>query len=73
MASSDPRARPGRRQAPEDKRRGDTRIIVEQRRDDPSRTDGCDGPDVDEPVLSIDGCLPFEVGCPAFTRELRRF
>ena len=63
MASSDPRARPGQRRAPKDRRRGDTRIVVEQRRDAPRRTDGCDGPDVDEPALGVGGCLPFEVGC----------
>ena len=40
--------------------------------DDRRRTDGCDGPDVDEPALDIGGCLPFEVGCPTFTRELRQ-
>ena len=47
-------------------------VVVKQRRDDLRRTDGCDGLDVNEPALSIGGCLPFEVGCPAFTRELRQ-
>ena len=51
---------------------GDTRVVAEQCRDDPRRVDGCDGPDADEPALSAGGCLPFEVGCPAFTRELWR-
>ena len=64
MASSDPRARPGQRRAPEDRRRGDARV-----RDDFRQTDGCDG--LDEHALGVGGCLPFEVGCPAFTRELR--
>ena len=73
MASSDPRARPGQRRAPKDGRRGDTRVVIEQRRDDLRRTDGCDGLNVDEPALGVGGCLPFEVGCPAFTRELRQF
>ena len=72
MASSDPRACPGRCRAPEDRRRGDARVVIEQRRDDPRRTNGCDGPEVDETTLGIGGCLPFEVGCPAFTRELRQ-
>ena len=72
MASSDPRARPSRRRTPEDRRRGDVCVIVERRRDDHRWTDGCDGPDVEEPALGIGGCLPFEVGCPAFTHELRQ-
>ena len=40
--------------------------------DDHRQTNGCDGPDVDEPALEDSGFLPFEVGCPAFTRELRQ-
>ena len=39
-------------------------VVVEQHRDNLHRTDGCDGPDVDEPALGIGGCLAFEVGCP---------
>lgn len=27
---------------------------------------------VDEPAFGVGGCLPFEVGCPAFMRELRQ-
>ena len=46
------------------------RVVLEQRRDDPRRTDGWNGPDIDEPALGIGGCLPLEVSCPAFTREL---
>ena len=29
-------------------------------------------PQGDEPALGVGGCLPFEVSCPAFTRELRQ-
>ena len=71
MASSDPRARPGQRRALEDRRRGDARV-VEQCRDGLHPTNGCDSPDVDEPALGIGGNVPFEVGCPDFTRELRQ-
>lgn len=46
--------------------------IVEQICDDLRRTNGYDGLNVDEPALGDGGCLPFEVGCPAFTRELRQ-
>ena len=70
MASFDPRVRPGQRRAPEDGWTGGTRVVIKQRRDDVHRTGGCDGFNVDEPVLGVGGCLPFEVGCPAFTREL---
>jgi hypothetical protein len=70
MASSDPRARQGRQRAPEGRRREGAHIIDERRRDNPRRSNGCDGPDIDEPALGDGGCLPFEVGCPAFTREL---
>ena len=50
----------------------DARVVVERCRNDHCRTNGCDGPDIDEPALGIGRCLPFEVGCPAFTRELRQ-
>ena len=36
------------------------------------RSNGCDGPDVDEPALGGGGYLPFEAGCPAYTREPRQ-
>ena len=64
MASSDPSARLGQRRGLEDRRREDTHVIVEQHHDDHRWTDGCDGPDVDEPALGIGRCLPFDVGCP---------
>ena len=53
-------------------RQGDARVIVKRHRNDPRQTDGCDGLNVDEPALGVGGCLPFEVSCPAFTRELRQ-
>ena len=71
MASSDPRARLGQRQTLEDRWRGDARVVIERRRDDHRRANGCGDPDVDEPALGVGGCLPFEVGCPTFTCELR--
>ena len=46
------------------------RIVIERCRDDHRRTNGCDGPDVDEPALEVGWCLPFEDGCHALTREL---
>ena len=46
--------------------------VVEQRHDNLLRADGRDGPNIDEPALEHSGYLPFEVGCPAFTRELRQ-
>ena len=45
---------------------------MDRRPDDLHQTDGCGGLNVDEPALGVGGCLPFEVGCPAFTRELRQ-
>ena len=46
--------------------------IIEQCHGDLLRANGHDGPDVDEPALGVGGCLPFEVGGPAFTWELRQ-
>ena len=51
---------------------GDGCVVIERRRDDHHRTNGCDGPDIDEPALEDSGCLPFEVGCSAFISELRQ-
>ena len=48
------------------------RVVIERCRDNHRQPNGCDAPDIDEPALGISGCLPFEVGCPAFTRELRQ-
>ena len=45
---------------------------MDRRHDDHRQTDGCGGLNIDEPALGVGGCLPFEVGCPAFTRELRQ-
>ena len=56
----------------EDRRRGDVRIVMDRRPDYLRQTEGCGGLNVDEPALDIGGCLPFEVGCPAFTHELRQ-
>ena len=72
MASSDPRAHPGPHRALEDRRRGDTRVVMGRPLDNPHQTDGCDGLNIDKLALDVGGCLPFEVGCPAFTRELRQ-
>ena len=71
MASSNPQAHQDRRQAPKDKWREDTHIVIEQQRDDHRRTDGSGGPDIDKHALVIGGYLPFEVRCPDFTHELR--
>ena len=30
----------------------------------------CGGLNIDEPAPGVGGCLPFEIGCPTFTREL---
>ena len=35
-----------------------------------NQTDRCGGLNVDEHALGVGACLPFEVGSPAFTREL---
>ena len=72
MASCDPRACPGQCRAPENRRWEDARVVIDQRHDDLRQTDACGGLNVDEPALDVGGCLPFEVGCPAFTRELRQ-
>src|SRR3990170_6802294 len=68
MASSDPQAR----RVLEDRRRKDARVTIKRRRETRRQSDRRDGPDVDEPMPGGDGYLPFEVGCPAFTRELRQ-
>jgi hypothetical protein len=48
------------------------RVVVERCRDNHRRSNGCDGLNIDEPAVGDGGCLPFKVGCPAFTRELRQ-
>ena len=70
MASSDPRAHPGRRRAPEDRRREDARVVVGRCPDNNRRTNGCDGPDIDEAALVLAGAylsrsaaLPLHKSC----------
>ena len=72
MASSDPRARQEPQRAPQDRQREVARAVIVRCRDDHHQPNGCDGLNVDEPTLGDGGYLPFEVGWPAFTYELRQ-
>ena len=72
MVSSNPRTRQEPRRAPEDGQREVTRAVIMSRRDDHRQSNGCFGPNVDEPTPRDGGYLPFKVGCSAFTCELRQ-
>ena len=73
IASSDPRTHRDQRQVLRERAHEDARTTIEHRRDARHQSDRRAGPTMDHPAPgSYDG-LPYEVGCPAFTRELRQF
>ena len=72
-ASSDPRARYDQRQVLRERGREDARTIIERRREARHQSDWHAGPAMDRPTPRGSGDLPYEVGYPALTRELRQF
>ena len=72
MASSDPRAQQDQWQVLQDRRAEDARTTIEWHREARRQSDARNGPIVDELAPGVCGYLPYEVGCPAFTRELRQ-
>ena len=71
-ASSDPRVRRDQRLVLRERGKEDARTTIERRREARRQSDRRAGPTVDEPALGYSGSLPYEVGCPVFTRELQR-
>ena len=72
IVSSGPHDRQDQRRVLEDRRKEYTRITIERCREAHHQSDKCNGPDISDPTPSVGGYLPYEVGCPAFTSELRR-
>ena len=70
MASSDPLGRQDQRRVLHERRDEDARTKIEQRREARRLSDDRAGPAANVLVLGYPGCLPYEVGCLAFTREL---
>src|SRR3954468_4129122 len=71
-ASSDPRARRDQPQVLHERQQEDARTRIECRREARRQTDQCARPTVDMHAPGEPGDLPYAVGCPAFTRELRQ-
>jgi len=71
-ASSDPRARRDQRQVLHERQQEDARTRIERRREARRQSDKRAGPSVDMHAPGEPGDLPYAVGCPAFTRELRQ-
>ena len=72
IASSDPRTRRDQRQVLRERAHEDARTTIERRRDTRHQSDKRAGPAMDHPAPGGSGGLRYEVGCPAFTHELRR-
>jgi hypothetical protein len=60
------------RQVLQERSKEDARTTIEQRREVRYQSDKRAGPAVDEPAPGDASDLPYEVGTPAFTRELRQ-
>ena len=71
-ASSDPRARRDQRQVLHERQQEDARTRIVRRREARRQSDQRAGPTVDMHAPGEPGDLPYAVGCPAFTRELRQ-
>ena len=71
-ASLDPRARRDQRQVLHERQQEDARTRIERRREARRQSDKRAGPSVDMHAPGEPGDLPYAVGCPAFTRELRQ-
>ena len=72
MALYGPRDRRDQRCVLEDRQKEDARITIERRREAHCQSDRRNGPSASDTMPSVGGYLPYEVGCPAFTRELRQ-
>ena len=73
ITSSDPWTHRDQRQVLRERAHEDARTTIERRRDTRHQSDKRAGPAMDHPALGGSGSLPYEVGCLAFTRELRQF
>ena len=73
IVSSDPRTLCDQRQVLRERAHEDARTTVERRHETSRQSDKRSGPAMDHPAPGGSGGLPCEVGCPAFTRELRQF
>ena len=73
IAASDPRTHCDQRQVLREREHEDARTTIERRRGARHQSDRRAGPAVNHPAPESPGGLPYEVGCPAFTRELRQF
>ena len=73
IASSDPRTHRDQRQVLREQAHEDAQTTIERRRDTHHQSDKRAGPAMDHPAPGGSDGLPYEVGCPAFTRELRQF
>src|SRR3954465_9789319 len=71
-ASSNPRTRRDQRQALHDRKEEDARPRIERRREAGRQSDQRAEPSGDMHAPGEPGDLPYSVGCPAFTRELRQ-
>src|SRR3954463_4225999 len=71
-ASSNPRTRRDQRQVLHERKEEDTRTRIERRRQARRQSDQRAEPSVDMHAPGGPGDLPYSVGCPAFTRELRQ-
>src|SRR3954465_9697328 len=71
-ASSNPRTRRDQRQVLHERKEEDTRTRIEHRREARRKSDQRVEPSGDMHAPGEPGDLPYSVGCPAFTRELRQ-
>src|SRR3954464_13531852 len=71
-ASSDPRTRRDQRHVLHERQQEDARTRIERRRETRRQSDRRACPAVDMQAPGEPGDLPYAVGCPAFTRELRQ-
>ena len=72
IASSDPLTHRDQRQVLRERALEDARTTIEHQREARHQSDRWAGPTMDHPAPGGYDCLPYEVGCPAFTRELRQ-
>src|SRR3954462_10860429 len=71
-ASSNPRTRRDQRQVLHEREQEDARTRIERRREARRQSDQRAAPTVDMLAPGEPGDLPYAVGCPVFTRELRQ-
>ena len=73
IESSDPRTHGDQRQVLQERAHEDARTTIKRLRGARHQSDRRAGPAENRPTPESPGGLPYEVGCPAFTRELRQF